>query len=60
MFSTSKWKQRAGLTALGSIFTIIGMFFAIEFLPSVTAQKDKFPDIECTSLTSLIRLPPKR
>ena len=50
MFSTGGWKQKAGLMALGSIFTIIGMFFAIGMLPSVTAQRDKFGDIECTSL----------
>ncbi len=39
------WKQKAGLMALGSIFTIIGML-----LSPITAQQDKFGDIECTSL----------
>ena len=51
MFNTGNWKQKAGLMALGSVFTIIGMLFAIGMLPSVTAQKDKFGDIECTSVT---------
>lgn len=51
MFNTGNWKHKAGLMALGSIFTIIGMLFAIGFLPSVTAQRDKFGDIECTSLS---------
>ena len=39
MFNTGNWKQKAGLMALGSVFTIIGMLFAIGMLPSVTAQK---------------------
>lgn len=39
------WKQKAGLMALGSVFTIIGML-----LSPISAQKDKFGDIECTSL----------
>ena len=51
MFNTGSWKQKAGLMALGSVFTIIGMMFAIGMLPSVTAQRDKFGDIECTKLT---------
>ena len=51
MFNTGSWKQKAGLMALGSVFTIIGMLFAIGMLPSVTAQRDKFGDIECTGLT---------
>ena len=45
MFNTGSWKQKAGLMALGSVFTIIGM------LPSVTAQRNKFQEIECTKLT---------
>ena len=36
--------------ALGSIFTIIGMLFAIGMLPSVTAQRDKFDTIQCSRL----------
>ena len=51
MFNTGSWKQKAGLMALGSVFTIIGMLFAIGMLPSVTAQRDKFGEIECTKLT---------
>ena len=51
MFNTGSWKQKAGLMALGSVFTIIGMMFAIGMLPSVTAQRDKFGEIECTKLT---------
>ncbi len=51
MFNTGSWKQKAGLMALGSVFTIIGMLFAFGMLPSVTAQRDKFGDIECTKLT---------
>ena len=51
MFNTGNWKQKAGLMALGSVFTIIGMLFAIGMLPSVTAQRDKFGEIECTKLT---------
>ena len=51
MFNTGSWKQKAGLMALGSVFTIIGMLFAIGMLPSVTAQRDKFQEIECTKLT---------
>ena len=50
MFYSTTWKQKLGLMALGSIFTIIGMLFVIGILPSVTAQRDKFGDIECTSL----------
>ena len=50
MFSTGGWKQKAGLMALGSIFTIIGMLFAIGMLPSVTAQRDKFDTIQCSRL----------
>ena len=46
MFNTGSWKQKAGLMALGSIFTIVGMMFS-----PVTAQKDKFGKIECTELT---------
>ena len=51
MFNTGNWKQKAGLMALGSVFTIIGILFAIGMLPSVTAQRDKFQEIECTKLT---------
>lgn len=51
MFNTGSWKQKAGLMALGSVFTIIGMLFAFGMLPSVTAQRDKLGDIECTKLT---------
>ena len=51
MFNTGSWKQKAGLMALGSVFTIIGMLFAFGMLPSVTAQRNKFQEIECTKLT---------
>ena len=51
MLNVGNWKQKAGLMALGSVFTIIGMQFTIGLLPSVTAQRDTFGDIECTSLT---------
>ena len=46
MFNIGNWKQKVGLMALGSIFTIIGMLFS-----PVTAQRDKLGDIECTRLT---------
>lgn len=51
MLNVGNWKQKAGLMALGSVFTFIGMLFTIGMLPTVTAQRDKFGDIECTSLT---------
>lgn len=51
MFRTGNWKERAGFMALGSGFTIIGMLIAFGTLPPVTAKKDKFGDIECTSVT---------
>lgn len=38
-------KQKAGLMALGSFFTIIGMLLA-----PISAQKDKFGEIECDRL----------
>lgn len=47
MFSTTTWKQKAGLMALGSIFTIIGML-----LSPISAQKDKLGEIECEFLTT--------
>ena len=50
MFNTVNWKQKAGFMALGSVFTIIGVLFTIGMLPSVTAERDKFGDIECTGL----------
>ena len=55
MFNAGNWKQKAGLMGSHSVFTIIGMLFAIRmFAPGtvqpVTAQRDKFGDIECTSL----------
>lgn len=40
------WKQKAGLMALGSIFTIIGML-----LSPISAQKDTFREIQCEKLT---------
>ncbi|MDE0184019.1 MAG: hypothetical protein OXP71_01030 [Candidatus Poribacteria bacterium] len=46
MFRIQNWKRALGLIALGSVFTIIGMS-----LSPVTAQRDKFGDIECTRLT---------
>ena len=45
MFSTTTWKQKLGLMALGSVFTIIGML-----LSPITAQQDKFGDVECENL----------
>ena len=60
MFNTGSWKQKAGLMALGSVFTIIGMLFAIGMLPSVTAQRDKFGDIECTQVTLIDSLTGKQ
>ena len=46
MFRIQNWKQALGLMALGSVFTVIGMI-----LSPVTAQRDKFGEIECTKLT---------
>ena len=46
MFRIQNWRQSLGLMALGSVFTIIGLL-----LSPVTAQRDKFGEIECTSLT---------
>ena len=40
------WKHKLGLMALGSIFTIIGML-----LSPISAQKEKFGEIECERLT---------
>ena len=37
MLNTGNWKQKAGLMGLGSVFTIVGLLFAIGMLPSVTA-----------------------
>ena len=39
MLQDSKlWKQKAGLMALGSVFTIIGMLFTIRMFPPVAVQ----------------------
>ncbi len=46
MFGIQNWKQALGLMALGSVFTIIGLL-----LSPVSAQRDKFGEIECTKLT---------
>ena len=40
------WKQKAGLMALGSIFTIVGMLLS----PLKAQQNYKFGEIECESL----------
>lgn len=45
MFNTTSWKEKAGLMALGSFFTIIGLM-----LSPITAEQDKFGEIECESL----------
>lgn len=45
MFRIQNWTQALGLMALGSLFTIIGML-----LSPVSAQRDKFEEIECTTL----------
>ena len=48
MINMTNWKQKLGLMALGSVFTIIGML-----LSPITAQQDKkFRDIECETLTT--------
>ncbi len=46
MFRIQNWKQALGLMALGSVFTFVGML-----LSPVTAQRDKYGEIECTKLT---------
>ncbi len=50
MFRIQNWQQKLSYMAVGSVFTIIGMLFAIGLLSSVTAQRDKFGKIECTKL----------
>ena len=50
MFRIQNWQQKLSYMAVGSVFTIIGMLFAIGLLSSVTAQRDKFGEIECTKL----------
>ena len=50
MFQNQNWKTKIGYIGFGSIFgclfTIIGMLAS-----DVTAQRDKFGEIECTKLT---------
>ena len=45
MFSFQNWQQKLVFAGFACLFTIIGML-----LSPVTAQRDKFGDIECTSL----------
>ena len=45
MFSFQNWQQKLAFAGFACLFTIIGML-----LSPVTAQRDKFGDIECTSL----------
>ncbi len=50
MFRIQNWKQALCLMALGSVFTIVGMLFAVGMLSPVTAQNDKFDTIQCSRL----------
>ncbi|MDE0187015.1 MAG: hypothetical protein OXP71_16360 [Candidatus Poribacteria bacterium] len=45
MLNTTSWKEKAGLMALGSFFTIVGLM-----LSPITAEQDKFGGIECELL----------
>ena len=50
MFSSKDLKVKLVYMGFGGMIAIVGMLFAFGMLSSVTAQKDKFGDIECTSL----------
>lgn len=50
MFSGKDLKIKLIYMGFGGVIAIIGMLFAIGMLSSVTAQRDKFGEIECTSL----------
>ena len=44
------YKQKLAYIALGGVLMLIGMIASNVFLPSLFAQRDKFGEIECTSL----------
>lgn len=50
MFSSKDLKVKLVYMGFGGLIAIIGMLFGIGMLSSVTAQRDKFGAIECTSL----------
>ena len=50
MFSGKDLKVKLVYMGFGGMIAIIGMLFAIGMLSSVTAQRDKFGEIECTKL----------
>lgn len=51
MFSVKGLKIKLIYMGFGGIIAIIGMLFGIGMLSSVTAQRDKFGEIECTGLS---------
>ena len=44
-------RNKLSYIALGGLLMLIGMLASSVFMPSLFAQRDKFGDIECTSLT---------
>ena len=44
-------RTKLSYTAIGGLLMLIGMLASSVFMPNLIAQKDKFGDIECTSLT---------
>ena len=46
-----KLRNKLSYLALGGLLMLIGMLASSVFMPSLFAQRDKFGDIECTSLT---------
>ena len=50
MFSGKDLKVKLAYMGFGGIIAIIGMLFGIGMVSSSTAQKDKFGEIECSSL----------
>ena len=46
-----KLRNKLSYITLGGLLMLIGMLASSVFMPSLFAQRDKFGEIECTSLT---------